>query len=77
MLIRIDEIKIPERVRKDFGDLKNLAESIRRYGLINPITVMASDDGYILIAGFRRLNAMKFLGNDTIPATVLSVKDAE
>ena len=39
MLVNISEIKVKKRVRKDLGDLDALKESLRRYGLLNPITI--------------------------------------
>jgi site-specific DNA-methyltransferase (adenine-specific) len=53
--VKIDNIKIAEdRFRTDFGDIEDLANSIRRVGLINPIVV---DEDNNLIAGERRLRA--------------------
>ena len=68
MLIKINEIKVKNRVRKDLGDIESLKESLRRYGLLNPITVNAK---YELIAGERRLEAAKALGWERINANVL------
>ena len=56
----IKDIIINNRIRKDPGDLTDLKESIKKYGLINPITV---DPFNNLIAGERRLEAMKQLGH--------------
>ena len=63
--------------RKDLGagtedaSLADLALSIRQNGLLNPITVLAKDDGtYDLIIGQRRFLACKQLGLQTIPAIV-------
>lgn len=52
------------RQRKELVDIDILADSIKRLGLINPITV---DDDNILIAGERRLTAVKSLGWTHIP----------
>ena len=68
MLIKIEDIKVKNRVRKDLGDIESLKESLRRYGLLNPITVNAK---YELIAGERRLEAAKALGWERINANVL------
>ena len=68
MLIRISEIQIKKRIRKDFGNLNELAESMNIHGLMNPI-VLTSDK--ILIAGQRRLESAKKLGWENIEATII------
>jgi len=55
----INEIKVENRQRLDLGDITSLAESIRLYGLIQPIVV---DQTKRLIAGGRRLQACLSLG---------------
>lgn len=72
MQIPIDSITIPERVRKDLGDLQPLMDSLRRVGQLNPITVSPS---YDLIAGHRRLTAATNLGWKTIDAVVVTGLD--
>ncbi len=59
----VDSITIGVRHRKDLGDLVGLMESIKRVGLLQPITV--SPDG-VLICGRRRLEAVKQLGMRTV-----------
>ena len=68
MLIPIKDIKIKRRVRKDLGDLSALKESLKLYGLMNPITL---NKKYELIAGERRLQAAKQLGWTTINANII------
>ena len=68
MFEKIDDIKIKKRVRRDLGDLEALKESLRLYGLLNPITLNSK---YELIAGERRLEAAKSLGWERINAIVL------
>ena len=68
MLIRISEIQIKKRIRKDFGNLNELAESMNTHGLMNPIVI--SKD-YLLIAGHRRLESAKKLGWEKIEATIV------
>lgn len=75
MLIDIDKIKAVDRIRKDFGDLQELAEDIKENGLINPPVI--TPDTFELIAGERRLRAMKLLGYQQIEVRPMSVKDAE
>lgn len=68
MLIRISEIQIKKRIRKDFGNLNELAESMNIHGLMNPIVI---DRDHMLIAGQRRLESAKKLGWKTIEATIV------
>jgi ParB family transcriptional regulator, chromosome partitioning protein len=68
MQLPIDSIRIKKRVRKDPGDLTPLANSLRKYGQLNPIVI---DPDYELIAGFRRLAAAKRLGWGMIEAVIV------
>ena len=68
MLVRISEIQIKKRIRKDSGNIKELSESMNIHGLMNPI-VLTRD--YQLIAGFRRLESAKKLGWENIEATII------
>src|SRR5438552_13374122 len=61
----IDDIKIGERVRKDYGNIEEMAASLNRFGQIQPIVIDAEGN---LIAGGRRLEAAKQLGWKTISA---------
>jgi ParB-like chromosome segregation protein Spo0J len=71
--LRISEILVGTRVRKEMGDLKGLADSIRDRGLLQPVVV---DQGNNLIAGFRRIEAAKwFLGWKEIPVRVVDTDD--
>ncbi len=73
MLIDISKIKVAERIRKDFGNIKELADDIKENGLINPPVVTPD---FELIAGERRLRAMKYLGYEQVEVRVMTVKDA-
>ena len=68
MLVQISDIKIKKRVRKDLGNLDDLKDSLRTYGLLNPITINSK---YQLIAGERRLQAAKAIGWTSINANVV------
>lgn len=68
MLVKIEDIKVKKRVRRDLGDLTALKDSIHRYGLMNPITL---NSNYELVAGERRLEAAKSLGWERINANIL------
>ena len=63
--------------RKIFDDktLNNLAESIKNYGIINPILVRQKDDKYEIIAGERRFRAAKKIGLTEVPVIVKSVDE--
>jgi len=72
----VEDIKPnPFQPRKEFNKetLLELAESIKKDGLIQPIVVTQDlDDGFVLIAGERRLRASKLAKLDTIRAIVLN-----
>ena len=68
MLVQIKDIKIKKRVRKDLGNLEDLKDSMRIYGLMNPITL---NSRYELIAGERRLQSAIQLGWTSINANII------
>ncbi len=79
--IAIDQI-VPNRYqpRKNFDSdaLASLAASLKRNGLIQPITVQSEDDGkFELIAGERRWRAAQMAGFSLIPAMVRKVQERE
>ena len=74
MLIPITKIQVHDRIRKDFGDIAELAADIEQNGLINPPVV---NKEYALLAGERRLRACKMLGWEQIPVTMMDTRDAE
>ena len=59
------------------GPLAELAESIRRHGIIQPLTVRHSADGWELIAGERRLRAAKLAGLQTVPCLEMQVDEQD
>lgn len=67
---RLDEIKVTreDRQRSDVSDVRELAESMRRLGLIHPITVTRENE---LVAGERRVLAARELGWESIAACIL------
>lgn len=69
----------PYQPRKTFDDdaIKELAESIREHGVIQPIVVRQALKGFEIIAGERRFRASQLLGNPTIPAVVRSYSDQQ
>lgn len=78
-MIRVDSIEVnPGQPRVDFDEtaLNELAQSIKTYGLIQPITVRPIANGrYQIISGERRWRASKLAGLSEIPAFVRSVDE--
>lgn len=77
-VIEIEISKItpnPYQPRKVFKDssLQELADSIKEYGVLQPILVYQEDDGYVLIAGERRLRASKIAGLEKIKAIIAKI----
>ena len=67
----------PHQPRHDFDPvaLEELAASINENGIVQPITVRKKDGKFELIAGERRLRAVKLINMRTIPAYVMSVEN--
>ena len=67
----------PLQPRRVFDEetLAGLVDSVRELGVLQPVLVRATDDGYELIAGERRWRAAKRAGLPTIPAVVRTVDD--
>ena len=67
--------KNPYQPRKEFDpkSLQELADSIKEHGLLQPIVVIEDIDGYILIAGERRLRASKLAGFTKIKAIIANI----
>ena len=73
-------IRNPEQPRTVFQEnlLEELAESIRQHGVIQPIIVsQGSSDGYVLIAGERRLQAAKRAGLTDVPVVIRESTNVE
>ena len=75
---KIEELNIdkimpnPDQPRSVFDteSIKELAQSIKEHGVIQPIIVKKGIEGYILVAGERRVRASKVAGKTTVPAIV-------
>ena len=69
----------PFQPRQDFAEpeLKELAESVTRHGVLQPLLVREVDGEYQLIAGERRLMAAKRAGLETVPCRVLAMEDKQ
>ncbi len=69
-----------EQPRKNFDaeELEALAESVKKYGIIQPITVKKAENGfYTIIAGERRWRAARMAGLDKVPVRIKDVTDLE
>jgi hypothetical protein len=66
--LRVEAIRTGERARKALGDLQPLIDSITTMGLLHPIVVA---ENHALIAGHRRLEAVKALGWSEVPVTIV------
>jgi ParB family transcriptional regulator, chromosome partitioning protein len=72
--MHISKLKIGSRFRRDVGDVRSLASSIAAIGLLHPIVV---DERGRVVAGARRLAAVKSLGWRDVPVRVVrSLSDA-
>lgn len=65
------------RQRMDDAALTTLAASIREHGVIQPILVTESVDGYQLVAGERRVRAARMAGLERIPAVIRQLADRD
>ncbi len=65
------------REQMDAESLKELADSIRENGVIQPVAVCKRDGAYQLISGARRLKAAKLAGLRTIPAVMMKIDSDE
>lgn len=74
-IIAIDTITEGVRFREDYGDLTDFIYSIKTHGLINPISVYENTYGqYTLVAGGRRLAALKEIGSESVPVRIFTDK---
>ncbi len=69
----------PRQPRSNFNDpaLNELVQSIREYGIIQPLVVSKVIDGYELIAGERRLRAARQMGLKEVPVVLREEKEQE
>jgi len=72
--IRPDSLQ-PRKIFQD-AQIDDLAESIKKYGLLQPILVKKQDDRYIIIAGERRYRACKKLGLEYVEVIIKDDENA-
>lgn len=70
--VRVADIKVGARARRDLGDIDELKASIIDVGLLHPLVL---DQDHSLIAGARRLAAVRKLGWVDVPAHIFNVDD--
>ena len=78
--VDIEDIDASEgNPRKTFDEeaLKDLAESIKLYGIIQPIVLTKNDKRYEIVAGERRYRAAKIAGLTTVPAIIKELDEME
>ena len=74
----MENLTVKDQVRSEFGNIEELAKSIREHGVQSPIHVRKNgDDGYIILTGERRFRAAKMIGLETIPAIIKVVESEE
>lgn len=80
--MKVEEVQISKiksnpyqtREKVELEPLKILTKSIRERGLLSPITVLQDLDGFVVVAGHRRLAAFKRMKKKTIPAFIKTRK---
>ena len=76
--VKISSIRGPRfDLRLDRGNIPELATSISRHGLLHPIIVRPAEGGFELIAGSRRLAAVRLLGWRKITCQIIEIDDQE
>ena len=79
-MIRVDEIRPnPEQPRKALGDLRELTESVREKGVLEPLLVrfISSEGCFYIISGERRYHAARAAGLREVPCIEKTVDEAE
>jgi ParB family chromosome partitioning protein len=74
---RVHENPYQPRKAFDSDELARLRDSIREFGVLQPVVVRADADGYQLIAGERRLRAAREAGLTEIPVSVVDFTDQQ
>lgn len=80
IILKISQIepnKNQPREKFDEDALQELADSIKKYGIIQPITVIKKNDYYQIVAGERRYRAARIAGLKEIPVNIKEYSDSE
>jgi ParB family chromosome partitioning protein len=78
-LVPVDEVHAGVQPRKSFPekDLLELAESIKRQGVLQPLLVRRDEEGFVIVAGERRWRAAKLAGAETVPVVIKEATESE
>lgn len=68
--------KLQPRMEIDPDGIQELAASIQRHGLLQPLIVAPDGDGYELLAGYRRYHALQSLAINTVPCRIIRTDPA-
>ena len=80
VMIKLKDITpSPYNPRKSFDDesIESLAESIKLYGIIQPLVLVKNNDKYDIVAGERRYRAAKSINMKEVPAIVKSLTNKD
>jgi ParB/RepB/Spo0J family partition protein len=72
VIIQLDAISIPENIRSNPEGIEELAASIAQSGLLQPLVLRKTVNGFELVAGQRRFAALRQLGATDAPARVIN-----
>ncbi len=78
--IPVDQVRTsPFQPRRTFSpeELRELVDSVREKGVLQPVLVRPTSEGYELVAGERRLRAAQAAGLESVPAVVRKMSDRE
>ena len=78
-ILYLKEIIKFENVRPVIHDaaFDELCASIKKFGVLEPVIVKKFNGGYALVAGFRRVEAVRTIGYDNVTAGLIDIKDSE
>jgi ParB/RepB/Spo0J family partition protein len=75
--MKLKDIVIKANIRKDLGDLTDLAASIKEQGIIEPLVVYKDQGKTVLLAGHRRHAAAKLAGVEDVPVHEIKVPEGQ
>ena len=69
--IRCADIVPPDRAAAPLPDVDPLADSVRRHGVLRPVLLRETPEGYVIVHGERRWQAARLAGLEAIPACLV------